>query len=132
MTEYTLVFRRAVGHWPVTRPRAHAWTVARPIISGPGDAPWGETAREAAGAPVPDETTANLAQLFVVPICSALGLDGVAYEHFLMESGVLGAALAVLNASPFALPAEVETARKEVQALVMEAEVQHIVERVSA
>jgi hypothetical protein len=130
MTEYTLVFRRTVGQRP--RARARAWTVARPAIGGPDESVGGETARETVAAREPSATTAKLAQLFVVPICSALGLDGVAYEHFLLESGALGAAVAVLNASPFALPVEVETARKEVQALVMEAEVQHIIDRVSA
>lgn len=133
MTEYTLVFRRAVGHRPDTRAdtRALTWTVARPALGGPGESTWAESSHVVAASGL-DEAPADLAQLFVVPICSALGLDGVAYEHFLVESGVLVTALAVLGTSSFALPVAAETARKEVQALVMEAEVQHIIERLSA
>jgi hypothetical protein len=70
-----------------------------------------------------------LAQVFVVPICSALGLDGIAYEQFLVESGVLPAALALLATRALTRPIAAEMARKEIQALVMAAEVDNIVSR---
>jgi hypothetical protein len=124
MTEYTLVFRRALAS-AVTRTRrgARAWAVVRPAVVAAGGPvfPDGD-----AGAP------GDMAQVFVVPICSALGLDGVAYEHFLGESGVLEAALKLLGASHLKRRGAVVTARKEVQALVMAAEVQHIIDRMSA
>jgi hypothetical protein len=120
MTEYTLVFRRAVGRRTRVRSSGHPWVVVRP--AGVGQAP----DEEAPNAP------GDMAQVFFVPICSALEMDGSAYERFLTESGVLDAALAVLGTGGLKRRAAVVTARKEVQALVMAAEVQHIIERMSA
>ncbi|HEY7833499.1 MAG TPA: hypothetical protein VIG30_08025 [Ktedonobacterales bacterium] len=123
MAEYTLVFRRALTTDPHREDRGpvRRWYVARPAgldtVPGLGSD---------LGAPE------SLARVFVVPICSALGLDGVAYEHFLNESGVLRAACAYLGRASLARPEAVETARRQVQALVMAAEVQHIVDRMSA
>lgn len=120
MTEYTLVFRRSVRS--IGRPRAGggAWIVVKPA-SGVTPAQEGEVGENG-----------DMAQVFVVPICSALGLDGVAYEHFLHDSGVLDSALSVLAGSSLLRPGAVVTARKEVQSLVMAAEVQHIIDRMSA
>jgi hypothetical protein len=120
MTEYTLVFRRAVRFAGRTRGGSGAWIVVRPAAGG-ASVQEGEAGENG-----------EVAQVFVVPICSALGLDGVAYEHFLHDSGVLGAALAVLGGTSLTRPGDVVTARKEVQALVMAAEVQHIIDRMSA
>ncbi len=120
MTEYTLVFRRAVGRRTRVRSNGRPWVVVRPAALGQ----------------LPEETAANtsgdMAQVFFVPICSALGMDGSAYERFLSESGVLDAALGLLGTAGLKRRAAVVTARKEVQALVMAAEVRHIIERMSA
>lgn len=121
MAEYTLVFRRALttDSHGTDRGPVRRWIVMRP--AGLDTLPGSDL-----GAPEP------LARLFVVPICSALGLDGVAYEHFLSESGALRAACVYLGRSSLARPDAVETARRQVQALVMAAEVQHIVDGMSA
>src|SRR5690348_1101648 len=119
MTEYTLVFRRAVARH--ARGKGHArgqrWMVTRPAFAL--GAPGQERATDRAG---------EVAQVFVVPICSALGLDGAAYEHFLLECGVLPDACALLGRANMTRLDDSETARKEVQALVMAAEVQHIID----
>lgn len=123
MMEYTLVFRRAVGNATTTRASARRWVAVRPEMPGTSGP---------AAADAEEGETADMAQVFVVPICSALGLDGVAYEHFLLECGVMHAALAALGTSPLNRPGAVINRRKEIQALVMAAEVQHIVNRISA
>ena len=123
MMEYTLVFRRAMGGAPRARTGARPWVVVRPALPACGGPSPAEEETDEAG---------DMAQVFVVPICSALGLDGIAYEHFLVDSGVTHAALRVLGTSTLARPGAVVNARKEVQALVMAAEVQHIVDRMSA
>jgi hypothetical protein len=121
MTEYTLVFRRSVEA-PGRRTAARrVWTVARPAISAP---------------PAPELPSAGaereMAQVFAVPICSALDLDGAAYEQFLVESGALAQAVNTLGALTLRSAAVADTARKQIQALVMAAEVQHIVDQLSA
>jgi hypothetical protein len=123
MMEFTLVFRR-----PVRRPGRRgtagcAWAVVRPTLQPPVST---------AIAVDRQADDGEMAQVFVVPICSALGLDGVAYEQFLVESGVLSEALLTLGTLSLNRAADVDTARKEVQALVMAAEVQHIIDRMSA
>jgi hypothetical protein len=123
MMEYTLVFRRAVEGTARARASRRPWVVVRPALLGAGEP---VSLDGEPGIP------SDLAQVFVVPICSALGLDGVAYEHFLSESGVLEAARAVLGTSRLKRWGAAITARKEVQALVMAAEVQHIIDRMSA
>lgn len=127
MTEYTLVFRRAVANEGrgAGRGRGQRWIVARPagvsaVPAHPSTAARGRGAVDA------------LARVFVVPICSVLGLDGVAYEHFLVECGVLPDACALLGRASLSRADGVETARREIQALVMAAEVQHIIDRMSA
>src|SRR5579859_3163737 len=114
MMEYTLVFRRAVAHHThgQGRARPERWTVSRPAIAGATPGSERETAR-----------ANGVAQVFVVPICSALGLDGVAYEHFLLECGALQTSCALLGRTNMMRLDAAETARKEVQALVMAAEV---------
>lgn len=125
MGEYTLVFRRALASdGRASHDLARAWVVTRPAPAiADGDVP------PCAGrATLPSA----LAQLFAVPICSALGMESSAYERFLFASGVLDEALAVLGAAPLTRPVAATTARKEIQSLVMAAEVQHIVGRLSA
>jgi hypothetical protein len=121
--EYTLVFRRAHGGSGRTRAKARPWTVVRPALPALGEWACPEEQDSAAG---------GMARVFVVPICSALDLDGVAYEHFLVESGAVEMALRYLGRALLDRPRAVINARKEIQALVMAAEVQHIVNAISA
>src|SRR6185437_625836 len=127
MTEYTLVFRRAITNEGrgASRGRGPRWIVARPAGVDAVPAPPQAAARERGAADA-------LARVFVVPICSVLGLDGVAYEHFLTECGVLPDACVLLGRANLSRAEGVEIARREIQALVMAAEVQHIVDRMSA
>lgn len=122
VTEYTLVFRRALrqrnGQHATRAPRA-VWTVVRPI------------ARIGVGE-LADEPMMDVAQVFVVPICSTLALDIRAYEKFLAQSGALNRALRALNGLTFAQPQTAENARKQIQSIVMAAEVNHIVSKLSA
>ena len=109
VSEYTLVFRRAL------RKRADdalgEWTIARPLAAG-------------VSALVPDD----VAQVFVVPICSTLALDSASYERFLLASDALPRALRLLTRLTFAQPQTTENARKQIQSLIMAAEVEYIVQ----
>lgn len=67
-----------------------------------------------------------------MPVCSTLALDAPSYESFLRSSGVLDDALDLLGGITLADGATVETARRRIHSLVMAAEVQHIVDRLSA
>lgn len=122
VSEYTLVFRRVVPHSSASVEGHGEWVVVRPAFDGAGQRALAQGGHE-------------VAQVLVVPLCSTLALDGAAYEHFLLECGALRAAtslLADLPADALDAAETAETARKEIQALVMEAEVQHIVEGMSA
>ena len=121
MTEYTLVFRRAVEAPGRRTALRRAWTVARPPISAPSTF-----------SLLPGGVEREMAQVFAVPICSALDFDSAAYEQFLVESGALAEAVATLGTQTLRTAAVADTARKEIQALVMAAEVQHIVNQLSA
>jgi len=124
VSEYTLVFRRVR-----TRKNGRAgrfWVVARPVpchvsISAVGSAR--QRAREPNG---------GIAPVFFVPICSTLGLDKSSYEAFLLSSGILDDALQLLSRMLLHNPNSVETTRKRIQSLIMAAEVQHIVDGMTA
>lgn len=158
VTEYTLVFRRAVPHTSGRRkthttpasvggtssgrarrgsPGARAmWTVARPLVHGML-AQMGPADRAAFRAAYSDHNTKSgvgegVAQVFIVPLCSTLALDGVAYEQFLTASGALPKALRLLSRLTFAQPQTAENARKQIQSLIMAAEVEYIVQGMSA
>lgn len=133
VTEYAIVFRRALrkrtGRTGQRSTRA-VWTVARPFTrAGGADIVELATADATVGLGV-DTTT--VAQVFVVPIYSTLSLDTRAYERFLTQSGALNRALRALNGLTFAQPQTAENARKQVQSIVMAAEVNHIVRKMSA
>lgn len=119
VTEYTLVFRRALRQRNGQRATRAVWTVVRPIAR--------PFVRDLAGEP-----EADVAQVFVVPICSTLALDVRSYEKFLAQSGALNRALRVLNRLALAQPHTAENARKQIQSIVMAAEVNHIVRKISA
>ena len=117
VTEYTLVFRRTLRQRAGDGVARAIWTVARPIT---------QTAQRA------DGKKRDVSQVFVVPICSTLALDQAAYEQFLLRSGALTRALRILNRLTFAQSQTAENARKQIQSIVMAAEVNHIVARLSA
>jgi hypothetical protein len=120
--EYTLVFRRTLDG--ATDQHEHSvWEVVRPqLLAGERPAARARTAGPDAG----------MAQMLAVPICSALALEGIAYERFLVRSGVLDDVLRLLVGMTLPGPLALETARKQIQSLVMAAEVRHIVDRMSA
>jgi len=157
VTEYTLVFRRVAPHTSGRhKPHASApgagvspaggrarrgspgaravWTVARPLVHGmlaqmgPSDRAAFRAAQTAHNAMSGD----GVAQVFIVPICSTLALDGVAYERFLTASGALPKALRMLSRLTFAQPQTAENTRKQIQSLIMAAEVEYIVQGMSA
>jgi hypothetical protein len=121
VTEYTLVFRRTLRQRAGDGVARAIWMVARPIT---------QSAQRADGRT--DRKKPDVSQVFVVPICSTLALDQTAYEQFLLRSGALTRALRVLNRLTFAQPQTAENARKQIQSIVMAAEVNHIVARLSA
>ena len=130
MTEYTLVFRRIGGRRPDFSRPYNGWTLARP-----GLAPLALDATPEMG---PDADAVNgrqsgeIAQVVVVPLCSTLALEPLAYEHFLMASGVLPHTLRLLAHVRLTDARAVETVRRRIQSLVMAAEVQAIIEGLSA
>ena len=132
VTEYAIVFRRALrkrtGSTGQRSTRA-VWTVARPFTRTGADIAELAAADASAGAPTDANT---VAQVFVVPIYSTLSLDTRAYERFLTQSGALNRALRALNGLTFAQPQTAENARKQIQSIVMAAEVNHIVRKMSA
>ena len=99
VTEYTLVFRRALRQRAGDGVARAIWMVARPITQPfqPVDGP-----------------SSDVAQVFAVPICSTLALDRASYEQFLMRSGALTRALRILNRLTFAQPQTAENARKQI------------------
>lgn len=133
VTEYAIVFRRALrkrtGRTGQRSTRA-VWTVARPFTRAGGADIVELATADATVGPIVDATT--VAQVFVVPIYSTLSLDTRAYERFLTQSGALNRALRALNGLTFAQPQTAENARKQIQSIVMAAEVNHIVRKMSA
>jgi hypothetical protein len=74
----------------------------------------------------------GLQELFAVAICSTLALDELAYERFLAQSGVLHEAVLLLGTLALGDANDVEIVRRQIQSLVMAAEVQYIVDGMSA
>ncbi|MGH2485489.1 MAG: hypothetical protein ACRDHE_05700 [Ktedonobacterales bacterium] len=122
VSQYTLVFRQRVDEdhdetgmtWAVVRPAAFARNT-------PTTYP-----------PARIKGASAVAQMFAAPICSVLSLEGGAYEHFLLTSGILDDALTVLVGLDPTDPSSVETTRRQIQSLVMAAEVRHIVDSMPA
>ena len=130
MTEYTLVFRRIGGRRPDFSRPYNGWTLARP-----GLAPLTLDTTPNAGMDadaVNGRQSGEIAQVVVVPLCSTLALEPLAYEHFLMASGVLPHTLRLLAHVRLTDARAVETVRRRIQSLVMAAEVQAIIEGLSA
>lgn len=121
ISEYTLVFQRV----PMSLDKSGAafeWRVVRPV----------QDALASRRARLQHTSSEGIAAMLAVPICSTLALDSAAYEWFLNASGVLEDVLRLLQPVTLSDEEAVETARKEIQARVMAAEVQHIVDRMPA
>jgi len=122
ISEYTLVFQRVPIPIKSRAAHAHEWRVVRPA----------QDAMASKHVRLHYTSADGIAALLAVPICSTLALDSAAYEWFLYASGVLDKALQLLQPVTLNDGEAVETARKEIQALVMAAEVQHIVDGMPA
>jgi len=130
VTEYTLVFRRIGGRRPDFSRPYNGWTLARPgLASLMLDA---TPEIDANADAVNGRQSGEIAQVVVVPLCSTLALEPLAYEHFLMASGVLPHTLRLLAHVRMTDARAVETVRRRIQSLVMAAEVQAIIEGLSA
>ena len=130
VTEYTLVFRRIGGRRPDFSRPYNGWTLARPGLV-PLTLDTTPNADMDADA-VNGRQSGEIAQVVVVPLCSTLALDPLAYEQFLMASGVLPHTLRLLAHVRLTDARAVETVRRRIQSLVMAAEVQAIIEGLSA
>lgn len=127
MMEYTLVFRRMAEPAASAPGTACPWIVVRPAST--------PARRRRAARRVQTErpgAITHLAHVFFVPIWSALDMDIALYDRFLVECGAVAAALNVLASMSVQAPDDAEIVRKEIAALVMAAEVQHIVDQLSA
>jgi hypothetical protein len=111
VSEYTLVFQRALNRSGT--PERHGWTVVRPAVPAP---------RRRV-----QQSASGLHELFAVAICSTLALDELAYERFLAQSSVLQEAVLLLGSASLGDAEAVEVLRRQIQSLVMAAEVDHIV-----
>jgi hypothetical protein len=119
VSEYTLVFRRVFRPRPGTSDPARGWVIARPM----------QTACPELPAPAGE---GEVEQLLTVRIYSTLAMEDAAYERFLLESGALPAALRLVARVRLKNAQSVEMTRRGVQSLVMEAEVRHIADTLSA
>jgi hypothetical protein len=119
VSEYTLVFRRVLSR-KAGRDEAGRWMLVRPLHEIPTRAPAANAAES------------EVAEVFIVPFCSTLALDDLAYERFLRQSGVLDESLELLREVRLVDTLVADTLRKEIQSVVMAAEVQYIVNGMSA
>jgi hypothetical protein len=126
VTEYTLVFRRVGGRRADFSRPYNGWTLVRPGLVGAAT----ESASDSNA--VDGVQSGEIAQVVVVPLCSTLALEPLAYERFLMASDVLPHTLRLLAHVRLIDARAVETVRRRIQSLVMAAEVQAIVSSRSA
>lgn len=120
VSEYTLVFKRVPGR---KRERVgRTWIAVRPALS----------AQSSISMRSDVAHTTGVAHILVVPICSTLALETLTYEAFLVQSGVIDDVLRLLASMTLSRTTSVETTRRQIQSLVMAAEVQHIVDGMSA
>jgi hypothetical protein len=91
VSEYTLVFRRV--RTKKNGRSGRFWVVARPSHAHVSLSSPSGIARHG----VRESSPAGVAPVFVVPICSTLGLDKSSYEAFLLSSGILDDALRLLS-----------------------------------
>ena len=75
-----------------------------------------------------DKKSGAFRRIFVVPICSAFSLDAASYHRFLDESGVIEQARGLLGEADLHTTDGAVIARKMVQACVVAAEVESILD----
>ncbi len=109
LTEHTLVFVQALSS-PVER-------AASTGVS------WEVRASEQS-----DKKSGVLQRIFVVPVCSALSLDAANYHRFLHESGAIEQARGLLEEADLHTVDGAIIARKKVQACIVAAEVESILD----
>jgi|SRR5579859_1411210 len=69
-----------------------------------------------------------LQRIFIVPVCSAFSLDAASYHHFLHANGALEEARSLLEEANLQTVDGAITARKKVQACIIAAEVESILD----
>jgi len=125
VSEYTIVFRRVPGREAGRDEPTGGWLILRPTPEIPVRA-------ATRGQPSATARDGGIAEVLIVPFYSTLALDDLAYERFLRQSGALDHALELLSSLSLADQPSAETIRKEITSLVMAAEVQYIVDGMSA
>jgi hypothetical protein len=75
-----------------------------------------------------DKRGSALQRIFVVPICSAFSLDAASYHRFLHESGAIEQARGLLEEADLHTVDGAIIARKKVQACIVAAEVESILD----
>ncbi len=75
-----------------------------------------------------DKKNGAFRRIFVVPVCSAFSLDAASYHRFLDESGVIEQARGLLEEADLHTVDGASIARKKVQACVVAAEVESILD----
>ncbi len=75
-----------------------------------------------------DQKKTGLQRLFVVPVCSAFSLDTTSYHRFLEESGALEQVRTLLAESDLHTADGAALTRKKVQACIIAAEVDSILD----
>lgn len=126
VTEFTLVFRRSSVSPAASTDPYRGWMLVRPAALS---ALLSRTSGATTNATT-DET--EIGQMLVVPVYSTLALDGSSYERFLVHSGVLTHALGLLARVRLTEARAAETVRKRIQSRIMAAEVQAIIDAISA
>lgn len=75
-----------------------------------------------------DKKNGPVQRIFVVPICSAFSLDATSYHDFLQDSGAIKQARGLLEEADLQTMDGVSIARKRVQACIVAAEVESILD----
>ncbi len=75
-----------------------------------------------------DKRDSAIQRIFVVPVCSALSLDAASYHRFLHESGAIEQARDLLEEAELHTRDGAIIARKKVQACIVAAEVESILD----
>lgn len=123
VSEYKLVFRRILSDTAGPDQPTGRWVMVRPDPEIPA---------RASGRPSVSTREREIAEVLIVPFYSTLALDDLAYERFLRQSGALDDALELLSAAALAELPSADTIRKEITSLIIAAEVQYIVDGMSA
>jgi hypothetical protein len=75
-----------------------------------------------------DKKSALVQRIFIVPVCSAFSLDAASYHRFLDESGTLAQVCGLLEEADFHTDDAAIITRKKIQACIVAAEVDSILD----